>query len=64
MGLLREKRGPDIMIARLLSCVPTPMGLSLLMLTCVFEGMLIHGMKSNGHRKVGRPEISSQGNSL
>ena len=29
------------------------------MLPCEFQGTLIHGMSSNGHRKIGRPEISS-----
>ena len=31
----------------------------LMMLPCEFQGILIHGMSSNGHRKIGRPEISS-----
>ena len=29
------------------------------MLPCEFQGTLIHGMSSNGHRKIGRPEISN-----
>ena len=47
------------MVARSQTWTPTTLGALLLMLPCEFEGMLIHEMRSNSHRKIGRPEISS-----
>jgi len=53
------KMRPKMMVSRLPTWTPTSLGASLLMLPCEFGGTLIHWMSSNGHRKIGRPEISS-----
>jgi len=46
------------MVTGSLSCVPTSLGASLVMLPYEFGGTLIYGMENNGHPKVGVPEIS------
>ena len=45
--------------ARERECVCPSRSAFRVMLPCEFQGILIHGMSSNGHRKISRPAISS-----
>ena len=57
--VLHRASDPETIVARSPTWTPTSLGAFCMMLSCEFQGTLIHGMSSNGHRKIGRPEISS-----
>ena len=58
-GISTGKHDQENVVARSPTWTPTSLEAFLAMLLCEFRGTLIHGMNSNGHPKVGRPEILS-----